>query len=112
MADWIETLKALKNSGNLPDGEDFINKEPDSNLTSSPKSSKHCKLQVVIDKKGRKGKTATIIEGFECSEKEIEEIATTLKKKLGTGGSVRDGEILIQGDRKEDVIRILKELGF
>ena len=69
-------------------------------------------LHVLIEKKGRGGKTATIVEGFDISDDEIDEIARTLRKKLGTGGSSRGGEILIQGDRKPDVIRILREMGF
>ncbi len=67
---------------------------------------------MLIEKKGRGGKTATIVEGFEISDDEIDEIARTLRKRLGTGGSARGGEILIQGDRKADVMRLLKEMGF
>ncbi len=67
---------------------------------------------MLIEKKGRGGKTATIVEGFEISDEEVDEIARTLRKRLGTGGSARGGEILIQGDRKADVVKLLKEMGF
>lgn len=109
--DWKDALASL--SG-LPEGgadtptDDNTMLRTQSEATASLKSPLH----VLIEKKGRGGKTATIIEGFEISDEEIDEIAQTLKKKLGTGGSSRGGEILIQGDRKADVIRILKEMGF
>ena len=69
-------------------------------------------LNVLIDKKGRNGKVATIIEGFTIPEKNVEEIARNLKQKLGVGGSVRGNEILIQGDRKKEVTQLLRALNF
>lgn len=69
-------------------------------------------LRVVIDRKGRKGKTATIIEGFTLPDEEVEEIASELKRKIGTGGSARGGEILLQGDWKEKTIELLKAKGY
>ena len=50
--------------------------------------------------KGRKGKTATIVYGFQLDDKEMKEIAAQLKRACGTGGSVKDGEIVIQGDHR------------
>lgn len=109
--DWKDALASL--SG-LPEGED--NNSSSSQLSNDPTTSQPNNqkgaLHVLIEKKGRGGKTATIVEGFEISDDEVDEIARTLRKKLGTGGSARGGEILIQGDRKADVVRILKELGF
>lgn len=52
------------------------------------------------------------VEGFEGSDDALESLAKTLKQKLGTGGSTRDGEILIQGNRKNDVTNILRSLGY
>lgn len=69
-------------------------------------------LNVILDKKGRKGKVATIVTGFTCDDSKLKEIATALKVKLGTGGSSRGGEILIQGDRVNDVKKWLKESGY
>lgn len=106
--DWKDTLASL--SG-LPEGEELPipqSGNPTTGQTTKQKSALH----VLIEKKGRGGKTATIIEGFEIHDEEIDEIARTLRKKLGTGGSARGGEILIQGDRKTDVIRLIKEMGF
>ena len=70
------------------------------------------KLRTRIEKKGRGGKTATIISGFIGPEKDLEDLARTLKTHCGTGGSVKDGEIIIQGELKDKVITKLKALGY
>ena len=62
--------------------------------------------------KGRKGKTATIVEGFTCPEDELLEVAARLKTRFGTGGSARGGEILIQGDVAAKVKALLTEMGY
>ena len=69
-------------------------------------------IEVSIDRKGRKGKTATIAAGFTCDEDELKSIASQLKTKLSTGGSARGGEILIQGERAEEMKKILRDLGY
>ncbi len=110
--DWKDALASL--SG-LPEGDDSPSPQPENQTTGQPEhqtSKQKSPLHVLIEKKGRGGKTATIIEGFDISDDEIEEIGRSLRKKLGTGGSSRGGEILIQGDRKADVITQLKEMGF
>ncbi|MDE5887573.1 MAG: translation initiation factor [Muribaculaceae bacterium] len=105
--DWKEALGALKDSGDIP-----VDNTPDPIAEESETYKGQTEpLRVIVERKGRKGKTATIIEGFICPEERLEEIAKILKQKLGTGGSARGGEILIQGDRKEDVKNILKNLG-
>lgn len=70
------------------------------------------KLKVILDRKGRKGKVATIVEGFTLPDEQVEEIASELKRKIGTGGSARGGEILIQGDWTAKVSEILRSRGF
>lgn len=66
------------------------------------------KLDIVLDKKGRRGKQATIIAGFDADDDtEALAVAARLKQSLGTGGSARGGEILIQGDRRKDVASLL-----
>ena len=67
---------------------------------------------MVVDRKGRKGKTATIIEGFELPDEEVADVAARLKKRLGTGGSSRGGEILIQGDCAVKAAEALRAMGF
>lgn len=66
-------------------------------------------LRVVVDSKQRKGKTVTLIQGFTGSEDALKELAKLLKNKCGTGGSVKDGEIIIQGEVKEKVLAILRD---
>ncbi len=109
--DWKDALASL--SG-LPEGEDSNDTSEGNTVmrTQSAVPQQKSPLHVLIEKKGRGGKTATIIEGFEISDEEIDDIARTLRKKLGTGGSSRGGEILIQGDRKADTIKMLQEMGF
>lgn len=108
--DWKDMLSQLK--ADLPEGE---SPETDTKEQESPALSdcKHAEtIHVLIEKKGRKGKTATIAEGFQCSDEELQELASTLKRKLGVGGSARGGEILIQGECKERLISLLKEHGY
>lgn len=106
--DWKDALNALKDSGAIPVDD---TPEPGPALaTDSPVQKEP--LRVIIDRKGRKGKTATIIEGFNENDEALEQLAKNLKQRLGTGGSARGGEILIQGDRKNDVTGILRSLGY
>lgn len=102
--DWKDALAALRGSvpqDNTPDPEPLpgtpaLQREP---------------LRVVLDRKGRKGKTATVVEGWLGDDATLEEMAREIKQRLGTGGSVRGGEILIQGDRKREVTDFLRSKG-
>jgi translation initiation factor 1 len=62
--------------------------------------------------KGRKGKTATVLYGFSIKERELCNLAKDLKTQCGTGGSVKDGTIIIQGDHREKVMSELINRGF
>ena len=69
------------------------------------------KLRVGIEKKGRGGKTVTIIKGFIGSEEDLKDLGKLLKTKCGVGGSAKEGEIIIQGDFKQRIIELLKAEG-
>jgi len=60
----------------------------------------------------RFGKPTTILEGLKMSEKDLQELGTMMKKNLATGGTVKDGIIILQGDHRERVAEILKQRGF
>jgi translation initiation factor 1 len=69
------------------------------------------KLKVRFEKKGRAGKTVTVIEGFSGKTSEIEDLARVIKNKCGVGGSVKDRRIIIQGNFTEKIISILEKEG-
>lgn len=69
-------------------------------------------LKVWLDRKQRKGKVVTLIEGFDGSEDDLNSLAKLLKTKCGVGGSAKDGEIIIQGDVREKVMVILAAEGY
>lgn len=69
-------------------------------------------LRVRIEKKGRGGKTATLVSGFVGTSADLADLGRTLKSKCGVGGSVKDGEILVQGDFRERVISLLRAMGY
>lgn len=60
----------------------------------------------------RKGKVNTIIKGYNGAKKDFKELAKIFKKELGVGGSVKNEEIIIQGNTREEIIDILEDLGF
>ena len=70
------------------------------------------KLRVSIEKKGRGGKTVTLIRGFIGTEDDLKELGKLMKTKSGVGGSVKDEEIIIQGDFKQRIIELLKAEGY
>lgn len=105
--DWKARLEGLKDS--LPEGGE----EPVENKEEAAATTKKPRLDIVLDRKGRKGKEATIICGFsEEADEEVAAVATRLKQKLGTGGSARGGEILIQGDKRTQVAALLAAMGY
>ena len=107
--DWKDALASLRGSLQEPKEEEKIEISIEE---VKPKYLQPDPLSVVIDRKGRNGKTATIIEGFTIQQEEVEKVAKNLKQKLGVGGSVRDGEILIQGEHREKIKDLLQQLGF
>ena len=70
------------------------------------------KLRVSMEKKGRGGKTVTLVRGFIGTEDDLKELGKLLKTKCGVGGSAKDEEIIIQGDFKQRIIDLLKTEGY
>lgn len=105
---WQEQLAAFRDQNpDLPDGPEI---DPEPEPGHDPK--RHPRLDVMIERKGRAGKTATIIRGWEVDDDQLLEIASKIKQRLGVGGSARGGEILIQGDRRRNVVDLLSTMGY
>ncbi len=69
-------------------------------------------LEAHFSKKGRGGKIVTVIKGFEGSEQALKKLGKELKNQLGVGGSVKNGEIIIQGNNRDKVVALLLDKGF
>jgi translation initiation factor 1 len=69
-------------------------------------------IRVQREVKGRKGKTVTTVSGFQINADELKNLAAQLKRRCGTGGTVKDGVIIIQGDHRDTLIAELKNRGF
>ncbi len=69
-------------------------------------------LRIFLEKKHRGGKTACVIKGFVGKQGDLDELGRLLKTKCGTGGSAKEGEIIIQGDCRDKILQILLEKGY
>lgn len=70
------------------------------------------KLRILLDKKQRKGKAVTVVEGFVGTEATLEALGKALKMKCGVGGTVKNGVILLQGDHRDTVLEYLLKEGY
>jgi translation initiation factor 1 len=104
--DWQSELGRLVFSTGNPVQEEEDDQESNSILPSSQT------LRIWLEKKGRGGKQATLIKGFDGDEESLKELSTQLKKHCGVGGSIKDNDIIIQGDQRTKVKNYLISRGF
>ena len=90
---------------------DFAYTEEAEEETATLEPSKQ-NLIVSIDRKGRAGKQVTLVTGFVGTADDLSELGRTLKVKCGVGGSAKDGEIAIQGDFRDRIVTLLKDMGY
>lgn len=104
--DWKNRLNVVFSTN--PD----FNYEEQSNdaMDTLPKNQQ--KLRVQLDRKQRAGKIVTLITGFQGCEDDLKELGKSLKSRCGSGGTAKDGEIIIQGDFKQRVLQMLLDEGY
>lgn len=69
-------------------------------------------VRVSRETKGRKGKGVTLVTGIPLAEKDLKALAKVLKAKCGTGGTVKDGVVEIQGDQRDILVPLLEQKGW
>lgn len=90
------------------------NYQPPEENNESPETATPDKqiIKIQLDKKQRAGKIVTLIFGFEDTDESIEALGKEIKRFCGTGGSVKDREIILQGDFREKALQWLKKKGY
>lgn len=105
--------KKITSSGGLIYSTDPNFKLPGTNSkeAQTPDPSQQ-QLRIILDTKHRAGKAVTLVYGFTGSNTDLVELGKKLKSYCGTGGSVKDGEIIVQGDHREKVLQWLQKNGY
>ena len=101
-----------------PDSKGFVySTNPDFNFENGPENrdtlpAAEQRLKIRLDTKHRAGKAVTLIEGFTGKEQDLEELGKKIKTFCGTGGSAKEGEIIVQGDHRDKVLQWLLKNGY
>ena len=82
------------------------------NAAAAPAPAKDGIVRIRREVKGRGGKTVTTISGVPLHKAGLQQLATELKRQCGTGGSMKNGIILIQGDHRNKLVELLKKKGY
>lgn len=98
----LEDLAKIQFENLVPDPEGYV--APEDQFVAQ-------QLEAHFSNKGRAGKTVTIIKGFEGEKTELKTLAKHLKNAVGVGGTIKNGEIIIQGNYRDKLMTILQEMG-
>lgn len=98
----LEDLAKIQFENLAPDPEGYV--APEDQFVAQ-------QLEAHFSNKGRAGKTVTIIKGFEGEKTELKTLAKHLKNAVGVGGTIKNGEIIIQGNYRDKLMTILQEMG-
>ncbi len=104
-------FSALAGLGDLPPGPDVSPGEAAASGADAG-AMKADALRVRVDRKYRRGKAATLVGGFTGPEDALVALGKSLKISCGVGGSVKDGEIIVQGDQRDRVVDLLLAMGY
>lgn len=104
--------KKLYNRGGIvySTANNFEESFSEENVPSLPENTQL--LKIFLDKKQRAGKVVTMVSGFVMREQEIDVLAKKLKTFCGSGGAVKNNEIIIQGDHRDKILQWLLKNGF
>lgn len=104
--DWKKRLGVVYSTNPDFEYEESVEEEE---ITPAPSQQR---LTVSIDRRNRGGKQVTLVSGFRGKEEDLASLGRILKVKCGVGGSTKNGEITVQGDFRDKVTALLKEMGY